>query len=77
MTQTPEWLKAPRRYAGLLLMGLFVLASVASGVLAFAHIMTAETVYGVMIVCFFLLGLPGFVLHMVTVARNRRSANGA
>lgn len=76
MTQPQQWWKGPRRYAGLLLMGLFVLTGLASGILAFEKVVTTETAYGAMTVSFFVIGLPGFILHMVTVIRTRNS-NGA
>jgi lipopolysaccharide export LptBFGC system permease protein LptF len=77
MTQPyEEWWRRPRRYVGLLLMGLGVLIGVVSGVLAFERVITVEIAYGAMAISLFLLGLPGFVLHMVTVARIRKS-NGA
>ena len=76
MTEPREWWKGPWRYSGLLLMGFSVLTGLASGILAFEKLVTVETAYGAIAISFFLIGLPGFILHMVTVVRTRKS-NGA
>ena len=67
MTMPREWWKGPWRYAGLLLMGLGVIAGLVTGILAFERLVTVETAYSAMAVSFFVFGLPGFVLHMITV----------
>jgi hypothetical protein len=76
MTKIQDWWKGPRRHIGLLLMGLSVLVGVTTGVLAFEKVVTVEMAYGAMVTAFLLLFLPGFILHLVVVARTRGS-NGA
>ena len=64
--------KGPWRYAGLLLMGLGVLAALTNGALAFERLITVEKAQAAIFVSVLLLGLPGFVLHMVTVVCRKR-----
>jgi len=76
MTTTRNWWKAPWRYAGLLLMGLAVIAGMTSGALAFGRLITVETAINAVAAFLVLLFLPGFVLHIIAIIR-ARSSNGA
>lgn len=52
-----------------MLMGVYVLITVVSGILAFSGIMKVDDVYAIVVWSFGLIGLPGFVLHMIQVRK--------
>lgn len=71
MTESQLWWKGYRRYAGLAIMGLGLIAVIVIGALAFARLVTVETASSALAFSVLLIGLPGFVLHIVTIIRTR------
>ena len=71
MTDMELWRKGYRRYAGLALMGVGVIAAIIVGTLAFAKLVSVETASGAIAVSVLFICLPGFLLHIVTMIRTR------
>lgn len=55
------------RWLGLALMGTTVLAAITSGALAFKGMISVDDTISIIRWCILLLGVPGFVLHMIVV----------
>ena len=71
MTISQEWWKDYRRYVGLFIMGLGIIAVLTSGALAFAKLVTVEVAVNAVTVSVLFLGLPGFIIHIVTIIREK------
>lgn len=55
------------KWLGLALMGVAVLATITSGALAFNGMISVDDTISIIRWCVLLLGVPGFVLHMIVV----------
>jgi len=74
MAIADERRQGPWRYAGLVLMALGVVAVLVVGALAFERVVTVDTAITTVAVSVLLVVLPGFLLHIITVARARRGS---